>query len=108
LCSEIVLPEWLLYSLPDGLWVYAITSWVIMIWNRDPPLAWLVIGAALGIGGELGQVIGIVPGTYQHLDMVFLTCGFLIACLQLEIRYETSLPFRIRFVGHDCLRLWKR
>lgn len=108
LCSGVALPDWLLYSLPDGLWVFAFTRWIILIWDRAPPLAWLVIGAALGVGGEFGQVIGIVPGTYQHLDMVFYISGFFAACLQTEIRHESPLPFRVRFIGHGYFRFWKR
>ncbi len=108
LCSEIRLPEWLLYSLPDGLWVYAVTSWMILIWSRRPPLPWLLIGVALGVGGELGQAVGMVSGTYQHLDMIFYLLGFFTACLQLELDHETSLLFRMGAVGNDCVRLWKR
>jgi hypothetical protein len=107
-CSAIRLPEWLLYSLPDGLWVYAVTSWMILIWSRRPPMPWLIVGVALGVGGELGQAVGMVSGTYQHLDMIFYLLGFITACLQLEIDHETSLRFRIGAVGNDCLRLWKR
>ena len=108
LSSEITLPGWLLYSMPDGLWAYAITSWIILIWDRAPPLAWLSAGAVLAIGSELGQLIGIVPGTYQHRDVAFYICGFVAACLQLEITHEASLPFRVRFIGYDRFRLWKR
>ena len=107
-CSEIRLPDWLLYSLPDGLWVYALTSWMILIWDRKPPLPWLLVGIALGLGGELGQLMGIVPGTYQNLDMIFYTAGFLAACLQLEMLHETSLPIRIGPAGHGHFRFWKR
>lgn len=107
-CCGIDLPDWLLYSVPDGLWVYAVTSWMIMIWTRNPPLPWLLVGVGLGISGELGQLIGIVPGTYQGLDMVSYSVGFVAACLQLESAHETSLPFRFGAVGDGCLRLWKR
>ena len=101
-------PEWLLYCLPDGLWVYAVTSWMILIWKRNPPLPWLFVGVALGVGGELGQAVAIVPGTYQHLDMVFYVAGFLGACFQLEYSDETSRILWLRIAGNDRVRLWKR
>ena len=82
--SAVRLPDWLLYSLPDGLWLYAITCWMILIWNRQPPLPWLLCGLALGLGGELGQALAFVPGTYQHLDMFFYITAFLLALFQLE------------------------
>lgn len=108
LCSGIHLPDWLLYCVPDGLWVYAVTGWMCLIWTRRPPLPWLLIGVVLGVGGELGQLVGVVPGTYQHLDLVFYLLGFFTACLQLENDYETSLLFRPGVVGDGFLRLWKR
>lgn len=108
MCSGIRLPDWLLYSLPDGLWVYAVTSWMILIWASKPPLPWLLVGVALGFGGEIGQFIGIVPGTYQHLDLIFYALGFLAACPQLEFGDETPLLFRISPLSHDRFRLWKR
>jgi hypothetical protein len=107
-CAGFQLPEWLLYSLPDGLWVYAITSWMILIWSRNPPLPWLLVGVMLGCGGELGQIVGIVPGTYQHLDMVFYLVGFGAACLQLELNDESPCLFCGGVIGHGHLRLWKR
>ena len=106
--AEITLPNWLLYSVPDGLWVYAVTSWMILIWQRRPPFLWLFVGVALGLGGELGQAIGIVPGTYQHLDIVSYIAGFLLACLHLEYIHETSPIVRFRIAGNDRVRVWER
>lgn len=108
LLSGIHLPEWLLYTLPDGLWVYAVTSWMILIWKGNPPFHWLFVGLALAVGGEIGQAIAIVPGTYQHLDILFYVTGFLLACLQLELKHETSLLFHIGIASYDRIRFWKR
>lgn len=67
------LPSWVLFSLPDGLWVYALTSWLTRIW-RDAAgrgrWLWLSIGPVLGIGSELGQWAGLVPGTFDVVDLV--------------------------------------
>lgn len=82
--SQIQLADWLLYCLPDGIWVYALTNWMILIWEGCPPAPWLLIGLILGVGGEIGQALSIVPGTYQHLDLVFYCLGFGMACLHLK------------------------
>lgn len=82
--SDVRLPEWLLYSAPDGLWVFAATGWIIHIWRGKPPWPWLLGGVVLGVGSELGQAVGIVPGTYQHEDILCYVIGFLLALIQLR------------------------
>jgi len=62
--SHVRLPEWFLYSFPDGAWVYATTMWMVIIWNGAPPWPWLSIGLVLAVGAELGQAAGCVQGTY--------------------------------------------
>lgn len=107
--SGISLPAWLLYSAPDGLWVYAITSWMILIWDRRPPLPWLLAGVALGVGGEIGQAIAMIPGTYQHLDVLFYVGGFWAACFfQLESFHESPYVLRSGIAGNDIVRVWER
>jgi len=48
-----------------------------MIWGRMT--AWVFTGVVLAVGAELGQLIGIVPGTYDHLDMAFYVGAFILA-----------------------------
>jgi hypothetical protein len=66
-----LVPEAVLYSLPDALWVYALTAWFSRTWP-SPRLRgkWLGAGLALGVGGELGQLAGVVPGTFDPVDLV--------------------------------------
>ena len=71
------LPEVVLYSLPDGCWVYATTSWMLIIWGRV--VAWVYVGLILAVGAEVGQWAGFVPGTYDSLDMLFYIGGFALA-----------------------------
>lgn len=74
---ELSLPDWVLFSLPDGCWAYATTSWMLLIWKRLTYWAWLV--PVLAIGSELGQMFGVVPGTYQTLDVIFYAGAFFLA-----------------------------
>lgn len=78
---EFPLPGWLANSLPDGCWVYAYTSWMLMIWRRVN--LWVMTGVILAVGGELGQIkLGqsqLVVGTYDHIDMVCYLGGFLLS-----------------------------
>lgn len=68
-----LLPGWFLYSAPDGLWVYAVTSFMCLTW-RDESAAraalWIAAGPVLAIGWELAQLLRLVPGTFDPADLV--------------------------------------
>ena len=104
--SEVQLPEWLLYSFPDGVWVYATTMCMLIIWNGAPPWPWLSIGLVLAVGAELGQAVGYVQGTYEHLDILFYFGAFLLALLKVRCFYETSPTLCDSRLGHgfSCFR----
>lgn len=82
------LPLFILYSVPDGLWVFATTSWMIHVWHGRPPWPWLLVGLVLGTGGEFGQAAGVVPGTYQHEDIWCYCMGFLLTLFQIRGTHE--------------------
>ncbi len=75
--SEI--PYFIQYCLPDGCWVYAGTSWMLMVWRRILP--WVSAYVILGVGGEFGQFVEIVPGTFEWLDVLACLGGFFIPFL---------------------------
>jgi hypothetical protein len=69
-------PDWLLYSLPDALWTYALTAAMGWIWaGRWTGTAWIWLGLGLliGCGGEALQALGLLPGTADPVDV--LLCG---------------------------------
>ena len=51
----------------------AVTSWMCLVWREEVhslmPAAWISTGLVLGIGSELGQAIGFVPGTFSWPDV---------------------------------------
>lgn len=68
-----VLPEWLLFSAPDGLWIYGLTACLALVWRGEPGRArrlWLCLPILLGGGGELGQLAGLVPGVFDPADLL--------------------------------------
>lgn len=73
--AEASLPRWVVYSLPDGLWVYAVTAFMAHVWrgSRSSVLAaaWISLGVVIGAGSELGQLAGIVPGAFDPMDFLF-------------------------------------
>lgn len=78
------LPPFVLYSLPDAAWVYSCSFLMIWLW-KDSSTArlclWGSIGAILGVGGELGQLCGIIPGTYDPADLIGCTLAVVVAVL---------------------------
>ena len=76
------LPDWLLYSVPDGTWVYACVAFFGRLWRDGPWWAtalWTGMGPAMAIGGELGQIPGWVPGTWDWVDFVWYVACAVIA-----------------------------
>ena len=72
--AQTAVPHWAIYSLPDGLWVYALTALMIHLWRdvHSLPLkiAWLSMGMLLGAGSELGQLAGVLPGAFDPMDLL--------------------------------------
>jgi len=67
------IPDWILFSVPDGTWVYACVAFFGRLWRQGPLWAqvlWIGLGPAMAIGGELGQIPGWVPGTWDWVDFV--------------------------------------
>lgn len=62
-------PDWAVFSLPFGLWLFALVLAV-----RDT--RWIPAALALGIGSELAQLPGLMPGTFDPVDLfVLAACG---------------------------------
>ena len=89
---QVRLPFWFQFSLPDAMWVYALTAFMALVWKGTTSwvrVFWMSMGLLLGAGSELGQLAGVVPGTFDPND--FVLCVF-AACLALVFTSE-----RMRF-----------
>jgi hypothetical protein len=66
------LPEMVVFCLPNALWLYAFVFLIGAIWQgQEKRLArlWIAVPVLLGLGPELGQLVGLVPGTFDILDV---------------------------------------
>lgn len=70
--------HWFFYSLPDGLWVYSLTAFMLLVWGRKlsrSSFFWVSIGPLLALGGEIGQAFGVVIGTFDPTDIILCLIG---------------------------------
>ena len=69
------LPHIVRYVLPDGLWAYSFAAAMRLLWlpvaDRKRALAWTAVGPALAVGAEIGQLLSVVPGGFDCLDIAF-------------------------------------
>lgn len=72
------LPDWILYSLPDGLWVYAFTSAILIIWDGKPS-KWLFLPVISGPIVELFQLLNLFPGTFDLIDLGLMLLAILLS-----------------------------
>lgn len=79
--SGIALPDWFLYSLPDGLWCLAyvlVMDYVASHESLKKRISLVSIVPVLGIGSEILQYFGLIQGTFDPIDLLFY---FFATCL---------------------------
>jgi len=77
------LPKLVLFSLPDGIWVFSFTVAIFFIWHDSKSKRgmyfWVILPLLLSISGEIGQFLQLVEGTYCNVDVVTCLISWLIA-----------------------------
>tara|TARA_B100001939_G_scaffold172312_1_gene148506 strand:+ start:6960 stop:7409 length:450 start_codon:yes stop_codon:yes gene_type:complete len=79
-----LLPEWFLYSLPDGLWMFSYISILLVIWNNKVNknnIYWILVVPIVAILCEFGQLFKFIPGTFDKFDIIFYILGVFIPIL---------------------------
>ena len=82
------IPSWLLYSFPDGTWLYAYVAFYRLVWagaSRAWMMTWIGLGLLMSIGFELGQGLGWMAGTFDRLDLLFYG-------LSIALAFRATLP----------------
>ena len=73
------LPNWVMYSLPDGLWTYAFTSYFVINFDNRPytpkKLLYLLFCPILSISFEITQYFHLLPGTFDINDLLCYISG---------------------------------
>ncbi len=75
------LPAWVIYSLPNGLWSYSFMFFISYIWRATKATErnyFVFMVLAISLGSEVGQLLGIIPGTFCFEDFVVYILGLLL------------------------------
>ena len=75
------LPEWFLFSLPDGFYMFSFVSILLLLWNNvfnKQSFLWIFSIPLMGIVSELLQYTGLFPGTFDSIDVLFYTLGAIL------------------------------
>ncbi len=76
-----ILPDWTIYSLPDGLWLFSYMALMLLIWKNkvnNNNAFWIFSVPLLVLCHEFGQLFKIFPGTFDIADIIFYLFGILL------------------------------
>lgn len=78
---DFLIPDWVKFSLPDGLWLFSFTSLTLITWKSEinsSNLFWLIGLPIIALLSEIGQSISIIPGTFDWIDIAMYLFGFML------------------------------
>ena len=74
------IPNWIYFSLPDGLWIYGlISSYFIVLKNKVEILFWIIVSIGLSVGVEFLQKSNLYKGTFDWVDILFYVLGIIFS-----------------------------
>ncbi|MEM1002356.1 MAG: hypothetical protein AAGH46_06890 [Bacteroidota bacterium] len=84
------IPPWVVFSLPDGLWLYAFISMLIIIWGKSRSASRYWIGSAIvfSICSEVFQAFGWYRGTFDFTDLFMYAILGLTPLVTINSKYE--------------------
>ena len=87
--NAIPLPNWALYNLPDGLWLFSYTLLIDAIWSKNNIKFYFIgIISLFILILETAQMIHIFPGTGDILDIASYLIALIIYSLYNIITYR--------------------
>jgi hypothetical protein len=91
-CQKPISDAWILYSLPDGLWLYALTSAMLIIWGHydRKSIIWIISGLLIALISEVLQYTNSIPGTFDPVDVIFYMLAFVLSNLFLSAKLYKS------------------
>ena len=75
------IPHWMIYSLPDALWMLALTLFILMIWDfklHKRSIPWIALAIIIGILFEIAQRFHMIPGRFDVIDLISIMLAALL------------------------------
>ena len=82
------LPNWIIYALPDGLWVFSYTCFMLSIWTdftTAKSVIWTLFIPVFAILTEIGQGLNLIQGTFDSIDVLCYIVGVAFPYILLTI-----------------------
>lgn len=82
--QSLTIPNWVKFNLPDALWMFSLNYVVLALWNfsvNRQSAFWLLLTPTVGFAYEIGQLVGLVPGTFDIVDLFLLLIASLLPLL---------------------------
>ncbi len=80
-----IIPEWIVYSLPNGLWAFSYALIISYIWGGERgsilKVFWLGSIIAVGLGYEFLQYLKVISGTFCFQDLLLCTIGIILGVI---------------------------
>lgn len=85
--------SWLVYSLPDGLWLFAYILLMGALWNFDSRKSLLYSAplVVIAIGSELSQMHHITKGTFDIVDLLCYIVATIAGTIYIKIAHKLIL-----------------
>jgi hypothetical protein len=89
------LPEWLIYSLPDALWMLSLSTLIYNIWkdeSKKNQILWSLFPPIIAISWEVAQRLKLINGTFDWVDLLFYGLVTITLIFKLKTtRYEKTI-----------------
>ena len=66
------LPDFVIYSLPNSLWVFSGVLAISIIWQTDnkEKSIWIIVFLSISFLSEFAQLLKLIPGTFDIMDII--------------------------------------
>ena len=95
--QDIYLPGWIIYSVPDGLWMFAFVLSVFSVWNfelNSTSGKWIYAAILMGLGFEFMQAFVNGIGVFDWNDLFIMLISTAIALLMFSNNTVPKKPMK--------------
>lgn len=99
-----LVPRWILYSAPDGLWLFSYICFMFVIWKNSVTtknIIWIILLPIYAFYTEFGQFFGFISGTFDLLDLIAYGLGLILPFI--IFKNKINFNFNFKFNNYEKL-----